>query len=93
MLDPEKLEACFRAWVNAVVDRLKGQIISIDGKTIRGGKNGRTNKRLFTKYSIIIIDSMGCQDDIAGCIIDGGGDYVLVVKNRNSNTLLHCNQG
>ena len=40
LMDPGKFETCFRAWVNAVLDNPKGQLISIDGKTIRGAKTG-----------------------------------------------------
>lgn len=32
--------------------------------------------------AVITIDAMGCQRDIAGKIIDGGGDYVLAVKDN-----------
>lgn len=32
------------------------------------------------KGAIVTIDAMGCQKDIARQIVDGGGDYVLVVK-------------
>jgi predicted transposase YbfD/YdcC len=35
---------------------------------------------------IVTIDAMGCQKEIAGKIVDGGGDYVLAVKG-NQGTL------
>lgn len=34
------------------------------------------------KGAIVTIDAMGCQKDIAQKIIDGGGDYVLTVKDN-----------
>lgn len=34
-LDPERFGACFAAWVSAIADRLPGQCIAIDGKTLR----------------------------------------------------------
>lgn len=37
-MDPVKFEACFRKWVNAVLESHTGQQISVDGKTIRGAK-------------------------------------------------------
>jgi predicted transposase YbfD/YdcC len=37
---------------------------------------------LFIKGSLISIDAMGCQQDIAECIIQGKGDYLLAVKNN-----------
>jgi len=41
-LDPNTFENCFRAWVNSLEGIVKEQLISIDGKTIRGAKeNGK----------------------------------------------------
>lgn len=37
-LDPEELEACFVAWVRAVAQLSEGEIVSIDGKAIRGSR-------------------------------------------------------
>ena len=37
--------------------------------------------------ALVSIDAMGCQRDIAGRIVDGGGDYMLAVTN-NQPTLL-----
>jgi len=34
------------------------------------------------KGALVTIDSMGCQREIAGKIIQGGGDYVLAVKDN-----------
>jgi predicted transposase YbfD/YdcC len=36
MIHPEELERCFRSWVASVCQRIKGEIINIDGKTICG---------------------------------------------------------
>jgi predicted transposase YbfD/YdcC len=38
-MDPVKFEACFRNWVNSILEGHIGQLISIDGKTIRGAKS------------------------------------------------------
>jgi predicted transposase YbfD/YdcC len=117
-MDPVKFEKCFRNWVDAVLVKHKGQLISVDGKTIRGAKshgvkspihmasawandsnivlgqvkvNEKSNEitaipellnSLFIKGSLISIDAMGCQEDIAECIIKGKGDYLLAVKNN-----------
>lgn len=35
MLDPKALEAAFRAWVAAVATVTKGEVVAIDGKTLR----------------------------------------------------------
>ena len=37
-LDPGTFESCFRAWVNSLEGIIKDQLISIDGKTVRGAK-------------------------------------------------------
>ena len=41
MIDPNEFEKCFCAWVEAVCQKTKGDIISVDGKTLRrsGGAN------------------------------------------------------
>jgi hypothetical protein len=38
-IDSLQFEACFIQWVNSVSSLSKGQIIAIDGKTIRGAKS------------------------------------------------------
>ncbi|WP_020476524.1 ISAs1 family transposase [Zavarzinella formosa] len=37
------------------------------------------------KGSLVTIDAMGCQKDIAAAIVDGGGDYVLAVKGNQEH--------
>ncbi|MGL4666923.1 MAG: ISAs1 family transposase [Saezia sp.] len=44
-------------------------------------------KLLDIEGSIVTIDAMGCQTDIAQKIVDGGGDYVLALKGNQKNTL------
>jgi predicted transposase YbfD/YdcC len=34
-LDPQQFESCFAAWVQAVADVIPGQVVAIDGKTLR----------------------------------------------------------
>jgi predicted transposase YbfD/YdcC len=42
LLDPKKLGECFIRWTRAVFNTTKGEVISIDGKTIRGSRdNGK----------------------------------------------------
>jgi len=45
----------------------------------------RLLKLLEIKGCIVTIDAMGCQTEIAGQIIDQGGDYVLQVKDNQKN--------
>lgn len=35
LLDPGPFEACFRRWVAAICELLPGQVIAVDGKTLR----------------------------------------------------------
>ena len=39
-IDSSKFESCFIDWVNSISDISKGQVIAIDGKTLRGAKSG-----------------------------------------------------
>jgi len=38
-IDSEKFESCFIQWVNSISTITKGQVIAIDGKTLRGAKS------------------------------------------------------
>lgn len=42
--------------------------------------------QIFLDKMVVTIDAMGCQTSIAGMILEGGGDYVLAVK-QNQPTL------
>lgn len=39
LLEPDKFESIFMEWVSTISTRVKGEVINIDGKTIRGAKN------------------------------------------------------
>jgi predicted transposase YbfD/YdcC len=119
LLDPEEFEARFSEWVNMVTDLSDGDIIAIDGKTLRRSYDTASDKaaihmvsawahengmvlgqvatdeksneitaipELLSKLNItgstVTIDAMGCQKTIASAIIQGGGDYVLALKNN-----------
>ena len=122
-IDSSQLEVCFTDWVNSISTFAKGQVIAIDGKTIRGAKSGgikspvhmvsawasqnnlvlgqvRVNdksneitaipeliERLCISGSIITIDAMGTQRDIADKIIENGADYILAVKENQKQLL------
>lgn len=36
MIEPKEFEACFRSWVSSVCEITEGEIVSTDGKTLRG---------------------------------------------------------
>jgi hypothetical protein len=38
VLDPDKFEHVFRLWVKSISKKITNEVISIDGKTIRGAK-------------------------------------------------------
>lgn len=42
MIEPKEFEACFRSWVSSVCSKADGEIISIDGKTLR--RSGSSQK-------------------------------------------------
>ncbi len=38
-LEPEEFENCFLEWVSSMIIRTNGEVVSIDGKTMRGSRN------------------------------------------------------
>lgn len=122
-LCPDTLQECFINWVQSMVSLGKGEIVAIDGKTLRrsfkeNGKKGAIhmvsawatgNQLVLGQYkvneksneitaipellkllnlsgSIVTIDAMGCQKNIAKGIRESEADYVLAVK-ENQKTL------
>ena len=49
-LDPVQFEECFEEWVHTVNDVTRGQVVAIDGKTLRRSHDGVAGK------SAIVID-------------------------------------
>jgi predicted transposase YbfD/YdcC len=43
-LDPEQFQACFRAWVQSVSALTQGQVVAIDGKTVRDSQDAACGK-------------------------------------------------
>jgi predicted transposase YbfD/YdcC len=121
-IDSEAFQTRFMRWVESVFRVTKGQVVALDGKTLRGshkreaGKeaihlvnawavsnglvlgqrkvDGKTNeitaipellRLLNVSGCIVTIDAMGCQKDIAQTIRDEKADYVLRVKDNQSN--------
>jgi predicted transposase YbfD/YdcC len=116
-INPDEFQKSFIDWMEAIQIITEGEIIAIDGKTLRRSHDKSSNKKaihmvsawasensmvlgqvkteeksneitaipkllnlLDIKGCIVTIDAMGCQKDIAGQIIDQGGDYVLSLK-------------
>ncbi|WP_281645199.1 ISAs1 family transposase [Parendozoicomonas sp. Alg238-R29] len=43
-LDPEQFRGCFIKWVSAIADRTHGEIVAVDGKTIRRSHDKKNDK-------------------------------------------------
>lgn len=117
LINPDKFEACFYAWIDSLDIDTDKEIIAIDGKSLRGSANKRKNHKILhlvsawavnnrlllgqvktaeksneieaiprllnmldIKNSIVTIDAIGCQKEIALQIIEQGADYVLALK-------------
>ena len=123
-LDSALFQERFVLWMSTLVPSLEGQIVAIDGKTVRGSRQRRCGKQaihlvsafvcghgltlgqlktqeksneitaipelieaLELRGSIVTIDAMGCQKEIAAAIVGRQADYVLALKG-NQDTLL-----
>jgi predicted transposase YbfD/YdcC len=121
-LNPKELQKCFLDWIEAVTEITKGQVIAIDGKSLRsalerGESRGAIHmvsawatenrlvlgqrkvsaksneitaipellKILTIEGTIVSIDAMGCQKQIAQTIIEQKGDYVFALKGNHPN--------
>ena len=119
-ISPTAMKQSFNSWLSSVVKDLGGQVIPIDGKTVRGSydRNGEqgalhlvsawaSENRLFLGQvkvkqksneitaipallelldifgSIITIDAMGTQTEIAHRIQAQGAEYVLALKENH----------
>jgi len=121
IIDPEEFEQSFMKWVSSIVTIKNGELVSLDGKTIRGAKSkGKKSpfhvvsawahesnmvlgqlmtdeksneitaipqliELLELEQTVITIDAMGCQENIATKIIDNQANYILAVKNNQKN--------
>ena len=120
-LDPEQFQSCFMGWTEEVAQLAQGEVVAIDGKTVRRSHDRNSGKQAIHLVSawasantmtlgqvksreksneitaiprllellalqgcIVTIDAMGCQREIAEQIVEGGADYVLAVKDNQS---------
>lgn len=120
-LDSEAFQTGFVGWVEAVLHVTKGQVIAIDGKTLRRSHDKTIGKEAIHLVSawasangivmgqrkvddqsneitaipellrlldvsgcIVTIDAMGCQTKIAQTIRDEKANYILRVKDNQS---------
>src|SRR2546426_1157663 len=85
-LDPEELTRCFIAWTEALSEASGGDIVSIDGKTLRHSFDRATGQaaiHMDIAGAIVTIDAMGCQKEIAKVITEQEADYVLALKENH----------
>jgi predicted transposase YbfD/YdcC len=122
-IKPAEFEACLLRWITALHEITDGQIVAIDGKTLRRSFDTANSKSaihmvsawatanhislgqvtvdeksneitaipkllkmLDIAGSLVTIDAMGCQTEIAKTILNAKADYVLAVK-KNQPTL------
>lgn len=122
-IKPAEFEACLLSWITALHEITGGQVVAIDGKTLRRSFDAAASKSaihmvsawatanhitlgqvvvdeksneitaipkllemLEISGSLVTIDAMGCQTEIAQKIIEAEADYVLAVK-ENQKTL------
>ncbi|HEX3655309.1 MAG TPA: ISAs1 family transposase [Pirellulales bacterium] len=118
-LKPIEFERCLLSWVTALHEITSGQVVAIDGKTLRRSYDTASGKAaihmvsawatancvslgqvvvdaksneitaipkllemLEISGSLVTIDAMGCQTEIAAKIVAAGADYVLAVKDN-----------
>lgn len=51
-LKPEELQKCFIGWMQAVHQATAGELVNIDGKTLRGAKEARNSRSLIHMVSV-----------------------------------------
>jgi hypothetical protein len=122
-LDPEELERGFVAWVRQIARLTAGEVVAIDGKTLRGTRQvgGKAIVQMVSAWAngnnlvlgqhkvddqsneitaiaqllavlelsgtIVTIDAIGCQRNLAQQIVDKKADYILAVKENQGHLL------
>ena len=118
-IKPAEFEECLLSWITALHKITAGQVVAIDGKTLRRSFDAASSKSaihmvsawatanqislgqvvvdeksneitaipkllkiLEISGSLVTIDAMGCQTEIAQAIVAAGADYVLAVKDN-----------
>lgn len=90
-LDPEAFQMAFVVWVSQVCSQTNGEIIAIDGKTLRRSYDKGSDKDAIymvnawaCKTDMILgqlkTDAMGCQRRISEKILTKEADYLLALK-------------
>ena len=81
LLDPKKLGDCFLKWTRAVYSTTKGEVISIDGKTICGSRD-KGKKSIVHMLALSFVP----QDTCAAHVVKDLYDYITkntILRNGN----------
>lgn len=121
-IDPSQFRHCFINWMTSLHKLTKGDLVAIDGKTLRSSYNRAdrrstlhmvnayacANKLVIGQYktdeksneitaipeliklldikgTLVSIDAMGCQTNIAQTVVEKEADYLLAVKGNQGN--------
>lgn len=124
-LRPEAFARCFTAWAQSLAPLKVGEVVALDGKTLRATRDGAKGlealhvvsawaaenqlvlgqiataadsneitaipellELLELQDSIVTLDAMGTQKEIAQKVLDQGADYVLALKANHPKFLL-----
>ena len=129
-IDPEQFQKCLLDWITNLHQVTNGQIVAIDGKTLRGSYTDKDKKSAIhmvsawatenhislgqtvveeksneitaipkllelieVSGSLVTIDAMGCQTEIAKTIRSKEAHYVLAVKGNQERLYDDIDQG
>jgi hypothetical protein len=85
-LDPEQMQQCFLSWI-AVISRLsQGEIIPIDGKTIRGSYDQRNGKG-----AIHMVSAWAATNRLVlgqRKVDEKSNELLAMIKHSNSNLMI-----
>jgi predicted transposase YbfD/YdcC len=75
-LDPAQFEACFRSWVGAVAARLGGQVVAVDGKTLR-----RSHDRANGKAALELVGAWASEQRLVlgQAAVAAGGNEITAI--------------
>ena len=60
LLDPKELEKCFISWMRSITELSDGEVIALDGKTVRRSFDKKNNKG-----AIHLVNAWACQNGVS----------------------------
>ena len=67
-IDPKEFESCFIAWIESVVKLTDGQVIAIDGKSLRGSASATNGQKAihmvsaFASANEVVLGQLACDE-------------------------------